>query len=118
MTEFDRCAPWLRAALEYAGGTHTLDDVRAGVASGYMQLWPAPRGCAVTEIVVYPQSKALHIFLAAGELDQLQDMFDSAAAWGRDQGCDRITLSGRVGWKRTLEPLGWGTTAVVMERKI
>ena len=62
---------WIADALQYSGGTHTVDDVIERIMSGHLQLWPAERGCAVTEIVVYPRKKVLHVFLAAGEMDQI-----------------------------------------------
>ena len=45
-----------------------------------MQLWQGPRGCIVTEIVVYPRKKVLNLFLAGGELDQIVDMNDDITA--------------------------------------
>lgn len=72
-----------------------------------MQFWPAPRGCMVTEIVVYPRKKVLNIFLAGGELDQLVDMYDDMNEWAKAQGCTGGTMTGRVGWKKVLEPMGW-----------
>ena len=107
VNELDRCKPWLEAALEYGGGTHTFDDIVKGVQEGRMQLWPAPRGCIVTEIVVYPRVKAINIFLAGGELDQILDMDEDVKAWARDQGCTQAHMSGRLGWKKPLAPLGW-----------
>jgi len=109
---------WINDALEYSAGTHTFDDVLDGIRAGRMQLWPAERGCAVTEIVVYPQKKVLHVFLAAGEMDQLFDMIDEAAEWGRRQGCTSMSLAGRLGWQRAMKPLGWEAKMVVMERGI
>ena len=109
---------WINAALEYSSGTHTFDDVLEGIRTGRMQLWPAERGCAVTEIVVYPQKKVLHIFLAAGELDQLFDGAESMAEWGRKQGCVALSMSGRLGWQRVLKAHGWEPKRVVMEKDI
>lgn len=108
----------IEAALEYGGATHTFDDVRDGILSGRMQIWPAPRGVAVTEIVLYPQKKVLHVFLYGGELDQALEMIDSAAAWAKTQGCDNMTLSGRLGWQRVLGKHGFKPLLVTMEREI
>jgi len=101
--ELERCRPWIEAALEYSGGTHDFGDIASAVMTGHMQLWPAPKGCMVTEIITYPKIKALHIFLAGGELRQLLQMEDSIASWAKSQNCGRITLNGRPGWKRVLE---------------
>lgn len=118
MNELERCRPWIEAALAHSGGTHDFDDVARGIIEGRMQLWPAPRGCAVTEIVVYPKKTVLNVFLAGGELDQILDGIESVAAWGRAQGCEGLSLAGRRGWERVLKSRGWVTTHAVMERSI
>ena len=105
--ELARCRPWIEAALEYSGGTHNFDDVVSGLAEGKMQLWPAPKGCIVTEIEVYPRKKVLNVFLGAGELDQLMDMHKDVIAWSKAQGCVAVTITGRYGWKKPLTKHGW-----------
>jgi len=107
ISEIDRCQSWIEAALEYSGGTHSLSDVIEGITSGKMQLWPAPKGCIVTEIVVYPRKKMLNVFLGGGELDQLLDMHKDVIAWSKAQGCKAITITGRFGWKKPLKAHGW-----------
>ena len=72
--ELDRCKTWIEAALEYSGGTHDFEDVVQGITLGTMQLWPTPKGCIVTEIVIYPKKKVLNVFLGGGELEQIMDM--------------------------------------------
>ena len=54
MIEIERCRSWIEAALAYAPGTHTFDDVAGMIEAGRLQLWPAMHGCLVTEIVDYP----------------------------------------------------------------
>ena len=105
--ELARCRAWIEAALEYSGDTHSFDDVAEALASGKMQLWPAPKGCIVTEIVVYPRKKVLNVFLGAGELDQLMDMHKDVIAWSKAQGCEAVTITGRYGWKKPLTKHGW-----------
>ena len=108
-TELERCRPWIEAALEYSGGTHLFEDVEAGLMSGVMQLWPSPKGCIVTEIVVYPRKKVLNVFLGGGELDQILDMHSDVIAWSKAQGCEALMMTGRFGWKKPLEKHGWKT---------
>ena len=55
VNEIERCRPWIEAALEYSGGTHSFEDIVDGIQSSRMQLWPSPRGCIVTEIVIYQE---------------------------------------------------------------
>lgn len=108
----------IEAALEYSGGSHSFDDVRDGVLAGRMQIWPGKHSVAITEIIVYPKKRVLHVFLAGGEMAELIDMIDSAAAWGDAQGCTSVTMSGRRGWERVLGNHGFKPVMIVMERAI
>lgn len=117
MNIIEQCRPWIEDALEYSGGTHTFEDVYDRILDGKLQLWPAERGCAVTEIVVYPKKKVLHVFLAGGEMDQIIDMIDSAVAWSKTQGCTSMTIAGRHGWKRVLEKHGYKAVMTVLEKE-
>jgi len=109
--ELLRCQKWIQAALNKGGDTHDFKDVVDGVLSGNMQLWLGANGCAITEIVVYPNKKVLHVFLAGGDqgqgIEQITDMHDDAIAWGKAQGCNGMTVTGRRGWKKILQPKGW-----------
>jgi hypothetical protein len=96
-----KCRKYIEDALEYSGGTHTFDDIAAGVLSGDFQLWHKDNSAIVTEIVVYPRLKDLHFFLAGGNLDELQQMTPIIEDWGKSVGCTRVTLAGRKGWQRT-----------------
>ena len=99
--ELNRCRQWIEDALEYSGGTHSFDDIAAGVLASKFQLWPNHNSAVVTEIVVYPNVKNLHYFLAGGNLDELKMMRPHIEAWGKSIGCTRVTLAGRKGWERT-----------------
>lgn len=116
--ELKRCQPWIESALERSGGTHVFSDIVQAVVEGKMQFWPAPRGCAVTEIVSYPQKKVLHIFLAAGELDQIVDMDDSAVEFAKINGCTGMSIAGRKGWARVLKDKGYQETYTVLGKDI
>jgi hypothetical protein len=105
--ELKRCRPWIEAGLEYSGGTHDFEDVVSGIYSGKMQLWPAPKGCIVTEIVVYPKKKVLHVFLGGGELEQILHMHNDVIEWAKAQGCEALTMTGRLGWKKPLTQHDW-----------
>lgn len=100
-SELNRCRQWIEDALEYSGGSHSFDDIAAGVLAGKFQLWPNHNSAVITEIVVYPKAKDLHFFLAGGNLDELKTMRPHIEAWGKSIGCTRVTLAGRKGWERT-----------------
>tara|TARA_A100000171_G_C2101690_1_gene130063 strand:+ start:201 stop:572 length:372 start_codon:yes stop_codon:yes gene_type:complete len=118
MSEIARCQEWIEGALEYSGGTHTFKDIVDGILSQQYQFWPAERGCAITEIVVFPQKKVLHIFLAGGEMDQIVDMDDSAVYFAKSQGCDSVTIAGRRGWKRVLSEKGYSEYFTTLAKDI
>ena len=105
--ELARCRPWIEAALEYSGGTHNCEDVVCGLAEGKRQLWRAPKGCIVTEIVVYRRNKVLNVFLGGGELEQIMDMHQDVITWAKSQGCEALAMTGRFGWKKPLAAHGW-----------
>jgi len=118
MDQLVRCKNWIEAALAYSGGTHSFQDIVDGVLSGAMQLWAGESGCAVTEISVYPRKKVLHVFLAAGDMEQIIDFQDSAIQFAKMNGCDSMTIAGRSGWKRVLDKHDWHEQFVVLEREI
>jgi hypothetical protein len=38
----------------------------------------------------------------------------SAEAWGREQGCEKVTVMGRKGWERALAADGYRPAAVLL----
>jgi hypothetical protein len=107
LAELNRCAPWIEAALEYTGGTHTLDNVIAEIYSGKLQFWAGTNCAIVTEIEVYPQTKTLHFFLAGGDLAELREMTAKLEIWAKGIGCKAATLTGRKGWEKPLAGDGY-----------
>ena len=105
--ELERCRPWIEAALDRGGNTHLFEDIVSAVKAGTMQFWPAEDACAVTEIIVYPRKKALHVFLAGGNMDTIVDMDESAVYFARQNGCSSMSIAGRKGWQRILQDRGY-----------
>lgn len=108
----------LESALEYGGGTHSVEDVWQSIRAGTMQIWPADNSVVVTEIVTYPQKRVLHIFLAAGVLAELRDMEPSVEQFARLNGCDGVTIAGRAGWARALADLGYRETLRHLHKEV
>lgn len=107
---------YIEAALKYSGGQHDFDSVRAAIEAGTMQLWPAEKSAAVTEIVEYARKTVINVFLAGGDLEEIARGIDTVAAWGKAQGCDSMTISGRKGWLKVLGAYGFDPVAITMER--
>lgn len=110
---------YIEAALAYAGGTHTFDDIRELVEQGRLQFWPGVHSAVVTEIIEYPRARALNIFLAGGNLAEIEAMAPGILEWGKAQGCSSAVFTGRKGWERTfLTRTGWAPQLVVFEKKL
>ena len=109
-----RCLPWIEAALDYAGGTHTIEDVEAQIARGEAWFWPGEKSALVTEILEYPQFKAASFWLAGGDLGELLDMTPSVETWAVTMGCSKIFECGRPGWAKALKPLGYAPLYTVV----
>jgi hypothetical protein len=117
--EFERCKPWLEAALAEAGGTHTIDDIRAGIAARRYHFWPGKSSAAITEVFNFPQMRVFNVFLAGGDLEEiLTDMEPDFCSFAEYLGCSQIALIGRPGWEKALKPLGWQRTAVVLSKEL
>lgn len=109
---------YIEAALEYADGTHTFEDVAAAVEAGRMHFWPGPTSAVITEIIESPRQRMLNIFLAGGNLAEIEAMAPGILAWGRDHGCTKAVFTGRPGWERTfLTRTGWAPAKLVVFEK-
>jgi len=100
--EWERCKGYIRDALEYAGGSHTVGDVLQSVMSGKAQFFPLRKSAIITEVVDYPQKTMCRIWLAGGNLEELMEAEKVVADWAKTQGCAGMEIVGRKGWSRTL----------------
>jgi len=116
--EFERCSGWLQDALDYAGNSHELSDVKAGILEGRFTFWPAPGGAIVTEFIEYPAFKVIHAWLVGGSLAQIIDMIPSLVVYGRQFGCTKLTGTGRPGWVRALKAQGFTGIMTTVSKEI
>ena len=116
--DINACRQYIEAALEYADGSHSFEDICELVVKGGLQFWPGPNSVIITEIIEYPKFRVLNFFLAGGNLSELEVMYPAVEAWGQAQGCSRAVFTGRKGWERTfLARKDWLPTLVVYEKK-
>ena len=97
---FQKVEKILEPALEY-DNTHNMQDVADCIDSCTMQLWPGTHSAVVTQIQDFPRMKVLHIFLAGGNLENLETLTPHIQKFAEDMECRKITLTGRRGWSRT-----------------
>jgi len=106
-------------ALAFGGYTHTRQDIAEGVKSGRFQYFGDDVSCLVTEIVEHPRCRRLHIFLAAGDYNQIIERWlPKAVAFAADNGCASITTAARHGFLKRLPRIGWRPTHTVFELKL
>jgi hypothetical protein len=111
--EWTRCKHWIEAALEYADGAYTIEDVEREIVAGNMHFFPQPASASVTEMAEFPGRRFLNVVLAGGELKEIVAMVPRWKAWAAFLGCDALKVAGRPGWARALGA-GWKTSCVVL----
>ena len=117
---------FLESALEYTDGKYNVTDILEHVRSGMQVLWVVYNeekekaiGCLVTEILVYPRTKALLIFLLGGsDFSEIVTILDDLKDYAIGVGCKSLELYGRAGWEKILTPLGFDKTHIVMRANI
>lgn len=113
--EFRRCEKWIEDALEYSHGTHNIQDIFEYVANGTLEFWPGQRSALITQVVQYPRKKMIHVFLAGGDISEIEDIEKHITIWAKQQGCTALSLTGRPGWTRSfLQDIGYKHTQVQM----
>lgn len=98
-----RCRDWLLPALEDGTEAELVADLGRGLA----QLWAGTRSAMVTQVVDEAAGRALHVWLAGGDLGEILALKPGVEAWGRATGCGYVTINGRRGWDRILRSDGF-----------
>lgn len=116
LTKFEQ---QINAALAYAEGTHTYDDIVGMVMSGRLIIISKVNSFLMLEITHYPQTKHLNVFLAGGDLQEILHTQDELEAIAMANGCSAIVMTGRKGWVKPLEKQGWrySHTSIIYEVK-
>lgn len=103
---WSRAAPYLSEALKYCGATHTIDDVKEQWMAGRVHLWLGERCAAATETVNFPQVRVFRVWLAGGDITEMQQMRAGLEAFARASLCSRIEFMGRM-TRRSRQLNGW-----------
>jgi hypothetical protein len=125
MTDFKdawrRAEPHLRAALEHGGSFYDLPEVAARLADGRVRLLTGEQSAGVIETFDFPRTdrKALHVWLAGGDLGELSGgMRLDLEAIAEREGCSDILITGRRGWERVLGPVGYAPSWQVLRKRL
>lgn len=119
MVAFAQMENELKSALKYSGNTHSIEDVFVGVAQGKYQFWRKGKSVGITEVVDYPRTRQLNIFLAAGNMADMQTTLPEIEEYARQQKCKSITLLGRKGWAKSfLKNEGYAAPAQLLVKDL
>lgn len=105
-------------ALEYGDGTHSLEDVAMALNKDEMQFWPGKNTAIVTEILDYPQKKLIHVFLAAGDMNEVIRILPYIEKHGKKEGCQQLAMTGRKGWEKVMDKIYKLQTKVYLSTEI
>ena len=93
--------------LDRMGGLYTLNDLLTRVADGRMQSFAEGNSWIITQIHVFPRAKALEVFAAVGDLNDLRVLHDRIIDFAAEIGAGVIQAHGRRGWLPDAAQRGW-----------
>jgi len=117
INEMTRVRPFLEPALQYTNGTHDYIHLVEGVLTGQFHVWPTENSAIITEFHNFPKERHLHIFLAGGDLEEIKQLHDNVVQFAEAAGCQALTLTGRPGWIKALDDLGFSDNGLRYVRK-
>lgn len=115
MAEFDRCAAWIEAALR--GQDLTLAEVRDGVRMGWFQMFHAPDGVMISECIMSPRLRGIHVIAAGGSLRAMAELTPKVEEFARLAGANFGGATGRKGWVRWLRRFGYAPSKLATVEK-
>jgi hypothetical protein len=109
---WDYVADQIDRAWRKSGNTNQMAAWRYACerGQGHMLLVVADGEQPVGAVILQRDNDALHCVALSGGMGMRERIGDLVGIWARialDQGCNRITLKGRKGWRRVLAPLGF-----------
>jgi hypothetical protein len=111
--------PKIQAALNRQQGEgFTFDNVFDLVVQGRVSFFWNETTCCILEFRNYPEGTHAHVFLAAGDLEGLDELFSWVGPYAKSQGAIKATTLCRKGFKRALKKSGWVETQVWLTKEL
>jgi hypothetical protein len=113
---------YIAQGLEHADHKYNLNDVKEMLHSQSLNLWVVyneekqkAMGCALTQVLQYPQLKALSIFLLAGDdFSKMLKFMEELKEYAARIECKTIEFYGRPGWEKMLKAYNFEKIHTVM----
>ena len=96
--------PYIKKAVEKSDGTYTTEEIKHGCLWEYI-LWIVRNGKAaiILEVSEYHSGKQCDIVMIGGDyMDEWIAELEEIEGWAKRVGCDRMILTGRLGWQKIL----------------
>lgn len=97
----------INSALLHTNGTHEFEDVVHMVMNGRLSLIALPNSFLLLEVLVYPRTRHLNVFLSGGVLKEIATAHSILVQKAKDDLCSEIHMCGRAGWTKVMKPYGW-----------
>lgn len=112
--------PFVKRVLNKIDLYYTIDYIKSSLLSAEMQLWTSLEGTqiksiCITQIKIHPKYTYLDIVMHAGQLASVAH-FNQIEQWGKSQGCTKVQIVGRRGWKKALPD--YKETSITLEKEL
>lgn len=117
--EWERCKPWIEAAIAHSPGLETIEDIERQLAECTVQFWPAPNCAVITDVSMHNDKRVLTVRYGGGDLNELLTLVEpNLCEFARTAGCEAIIGLGRKGWERAAEKNGYRFAWVAMIKSL
>ena len=118
--KWNEIEPFVKRVLSKIDLYYTVEYIKESLLRAEMQLWTSFEGTqiksiCITQIQIHPKYKFLDIVLQAGQLASVEHS-NQIEQWGKSQGCTKVKLTGRRGWKRVLPD--YKETLIKLEKEL
>lgn len=113
--EWERCKPWIMAALETAPRFETIEDIERKIEAAKYMFWAGRKSAAIADYRPHERINVATVLHAGGDIHSLvHEFLPGHEQFGRNAGCELSMIIGRKGWERTLKPHGYVHGATIL----
>jgi hypothetical protein len=113
----NRWRPQIERALKKGGGVLTYSTIVEDILRNATFLFENETAFSIVEPQEWPTGVVVHILVGGGDQEGLYRLEDAVTIFAKLIEARKITIHGRVGFKKRLAP-GWKTTMHVYEKEL